>query len=236
MKNDDIWLVFGCSPFINKIKNKIPLLLKKYHSIGINCFPAYYPDCEYWLFNDAGVFTNLVKNNYNNQKLIVNKNLESELKALWINQHRYIIQDNFVIPPYYIFETVTDKPVFEKNGKLFGSYTSALHAINYAILENAKAVVLIGVDLSPSWDHFYDKRPVGKPKKELEVIKNHLNQFGSHIKIYKVNIKANLDVEYIRLNTLLSENFFEKFIAKMLHLWWKMIQKLKSFVNIYKFK
>ncbi|EKE03668.1 MAG: hypothetical protein ACD_20C00171G0003 [uncultured bacterium] len=203
MKKDDIWLIFGCSPFINVVKNKIPALLRQYHSIGINYFPVLFPDCEYWLFNDAGVFTNLVRNSYNNQKLIINKNLESELKTVWINKSNCIIQKESVINPHYIFETVIDKPVLGKNGKLFGSYTSALHAVNYAIVEGAPSAVLIGVDLNPFWSHFYDDKPIGKPLKEIDVIKEHLNQLGSHIKLYKANKNANLDIEYLDLDALI---------------------------------
>jgi hypothetical protein len=202
MKNEDLWLIFGCSPFINSVQGKIPELLKNYHSIGVNRFPAHYQDCEYWLFNDAGIFSIYVKPYYYNQKLIVNKKLDSELKTVWINQFRCIIQDKYVINPHYMFETVINEPVLENNGKLFGAGTSILHAVNYAILQGAKEAVLIGIDLDPDWHHFYTKKHETRRERDIKTIKNHLNQLGSHIKLYKANVQADLDIEYLDIELI----------------------------------
>lgn len=203
MKNDDLWLIFGCSPFIGKVKNIIPALLKKYHSVGVNYFPVFFPGCEYWLFNDSGIFSNLVVPNYSNQKLIINKNLESELKTVWINKNNCFIQNNFIIKPYYVFENVVDNPVLVQNGKLFGSYTSVLNAINYALIQNAKSVVLIGVDFNPSWKHFYFGKSVSKPLNELKFIKDQLIKFMPYLKLYNGNKYSALNLEYINIRKLL---------------------------------
>lgn len=195
------WIVYGCSPFIKSIEEKIPYLLKKYRSIGINVFPALFKGCEYWIFNDNGIFTNIVRKKYNGEKLVINKNLVPELKMEYFRSGQCIINDSFLIKPYYIFEGVNNITLSD-TGKLLYLNSSVLSAINFALVNGAKKVILAGIDLFPVWEHFYGERGKDKNPYYIELIRKKIELFKDYIDVLKLNKFANIDVDFIDIDIL----------------------------------
>ena len=52
LEYDKTLILFGRSSFINEIRNDIPELIKKYHTMGCNYFCESFPDVEYVVFYD----------------------------------------------------------------------------------------------------------------------------------------------------------------------------------------
>ncbi len=198
---EDIWIIFGCSPFISTIQNRVPDLLLQYSTIGINLFPLFFKGCGYWLFNDNGIFTNIVKKNYSREKLIVNRNLVPELKTEFFRKDQGIIGDIFTIEPYYVFEGIQEISQAD-TGKLFYSYSSVLSAMNYALIKGAKKIILAGIDLDNKWRHFYGYGTNVKSMKSISSVKSKIELFKAYTEVLKLNKNANIDVESVDIEKL----------------------------------
>jgi|GEM_PF-6770556 len=199
--NDFCWIVYGCSPFIRSIDEKIPYLLENYRSIGINVFPAMFKGCEYWIFNDNGIFTNIVRKNYHGEKLVMNKNLVPELKMKYFRSGQCVIGDSFLIKPHYVFEG-TDDVSLSDTGKLLYLNNSVLSALNFTLINGAEKVILAGVDLFPTWEHFYGGRGKDKNPCYIELIKKQIKLFCNYTDVFKLNKFANIDVDFINVDIL----------------------------------
>lgn len=203
------WLIFGCSPFVNEIKEEIPALLSKYKTIGLNLFPNFHKKCDYWMINDCGIIKNIVKKNYAEEKLIINEKIEDELlkdrKIIEYQEGRCFVEETPTQKRFF-YETFVeaDKPVLVKSGKLMFVHSVVLPAINYAILEKAEKIVLIGIDLKSDWKHFYGvQNNYNKPENHIKIIQESIKEFAKFAKIYKANPEANLDLEYKNIKELL---------------------------------
>ena len=57
LNKDNTAIIFGCSPFINKIsQDNINYLINNYYHIGINNFISLYPNIKNILYSDYGVY------------------------------------------------------------------------------------------------------------------------------------------------------------------------------------
>lgn len=183
-------LIFGSSPYINDIKDIIPQLQSKYTSIGMNIFPVVFPNVTYWNFNDYMTFTNIVKPNYNNQKIITNFDC---YKKEIINIPNIKVE--------YLYEA-SQKIQNTFNNKLFMERTSLFSSLNYAMLLGYKKIFLIGVDLDSNWDHFYGNQ-IRRSRNRILKIRDNLYKFKDYINIYKVNPNSDLEIEYKSIEQLL---------------------------------
>lgn len=171
---NNIWLIFGTSPYLYKIENKIPDLIKKYHTIGIN---KQYFNYEYIAFLDNQTFNEKLTS-----KLIINYQLTSTLKM-----KNDLIQDDWVIKPEYISNN--DYPI------------SLLLGIEFAIHKKADEIVIIASELKNNL-HFNSETEFSKTKKEINEINNYLKTFKEKVKITQIGDKNSLlNVEY-RTNSL----------------------------------
>jgi len=176
-------------------------LILKYTSIGLNLFPVFFKVCDYWLFNDNGIFTNIVRKNYSGEKLIINKNLESELKTYYFKSDQCIIGEGFSIKPHHIFEGISEISVYDSE-KLLYLNSSVLPAINYALVMGGKKVILAGIDLDSEWKHFYEGQRCQKQSNYIDRIKTQIELFRDYIEIIKLNKNANIDVNYVDIEEL----------------------------------
>jgi len=199
--NEGTWIVYGCSPFVCTVEGRIPYLLERYTSVGLNVFPSLFKKCEYWLFNDNGVFTNLVKKNYSGEKLVVNSKLLPEMKMFYFRPGQCVIKNSYIIKPHYIFEGVSEISQ-HRNGKLLYSNSSVLSAINFALVNGAKRVILVGIDLKSDWGHFYDGERSSKSSHYIEMIRNKILLFRRYIEVLKVNKAADIDIDYVDISEL----------------------------------
>ena len=96
MKINDTFLIFGRSPYLNTIKDKMPKLIAEYHTCGIN-----HPlnDYEFLCFGDSQTFN---KDTMQGYKLIVPSYLEDNLKMFEANKGNFIIGNDWLITPHYI--------------------------------------------------------------------------------------------------------------------------------------
>lgn len=186
-------IIFGSSPYINIIKDKISKIQKKWQTLGLNVFPAFYGNVNYWLWCDTNAFTSYIIEHYkpDKHKLIAEESVyKNEIKK-------------FNIAPYKIFKATRKFFKHQKENEYFVYKTSVHLAINFAIKEGFKNVVLIGVDLTTDWKHFYEKNKVRGANK-IASMRQYLYDFKKYINIYKVNPDSDLQLEKLDLNYLIN--------------------------------
>ena len=191
-------IIFGCSPFINKIsQDNINYLINNYYHIGINNFIHIYPNIKNILFSDYGVY-DWIKQCLNNQNIIISQTAY---------RHNFILENREKPKNIeYIFDARSE--IFHDLSKnmLCMYKTSALPAINYAYLKGYKNIVLCGVDLTENWNHFYSchdtSNDIIRSPKRIEKIRELLYQFKDYVNLYQLNPESDLDIEKINIGEL----------------------------------
>lgn len=187
-QKNDTCIIFGSSPFINIIgSKKINLLLNNYITFGVNNFPRIYNNVTYWIWSDYGAYKDSFQH-INNQKIITSKEV-------------YNREINNEIIPEYIFEGVGDIQ-HELNNRLCIFKTSAHPAINYAYLLGFKNIILVGIDLTSDWNHFYPYGNIKRTEKRIERIRNKLYEFKKYVNLYTLNKDSDLEIEKIKFEDL----------------------------------
>jgi len=193
-------ILFGRSPYINEIKNEIPLLIQKYHTMGCNYFCESFPDVEYVVFYDdiapkvkpeSTIITN-VKHYVDDTKVCYNlcrnhKNIEL-----------YTINKDF--------ESFTTG-----DSKLnFCIHTPSM-ALNWAYKKGFETVILAGIDLIKNTPHFdADTTPDATcpnfNDSAINRARRHLTEVASrYLKIYQLNPKSDIELEKITIKELLEQ-------------------------------
>ena len=191
-------IIFGCSPFINKISEyDINYLIENYYHIGINNFIQKYPNIKNILFSDYGVY-DWIAPKLNNQNIILSQTAY---------RHNFILENRDKPKNIeYIFDARSD--IFHDLSKnmLCMFKTSALPAINYAYLKGYKNIILCGVDLTENWNHFYSEQDTSndiiRAPKRIEKMRELLYQFKNYVSLYQLNPESDLNIEKITIGEL----------------------------------
>ncbi|OGI01487.1 MAG: hypothetical protein A2Y25_02045 [Candidatus Melainabacteria bacterium GWF2_37_15] len=158
--------IYGCSDSIRGLKKP------ESPSIGLNRFPVYYPDVDYWMFVDLDCFNGYVKDNYKDQKIVTQK------------YNFYFYMKYSGIKPHHIFEP---------NKDLIGSQTVATFALDYAIQLGYKKAILHGImdseyketDNMVEWKHFYDDKVLHIEKDRFDEMQRKIDSYKDRIEIIK---------------------------------------------------
>ena len=187
-------IIFGCSPFINKLNDKdIEYLIDNYYHIGINNFIDIYPNIKNILFSDYGVY-DWIAPKLNNQNIILSQTAY---------RHNFILENR-------------DKPknieyIFDARQEIFHDLsknilcmfkTSALPAINYAYLKGYKNIILCGVDLTENWNHFYEHNIINRTPRRINQMRELLYKFKDYVNLYQLNPESDLDIKKINIGDL----------------------------------
>lgn len=143
MKNDKEVIVYGCSPFINKVNDLIPILQDKYFGIGINRFSLYYPNIDLSFFYDTeGLesYRDMDKSTH----ILTQKVNEIKLKEYGFTNV------SLFTPAYHII----DNNAYNNILGIFGYSITCV--LNHCYKQGFKTVYLLGNDLTETWNHFYD--------------------------------------------------------------------------------
>lgn len=180
-------IIFGRSPFINEIRDEIPLLIKKHTTMGINYVCNTFPDVDYVMYYDN------IRPNVKNSTIITSfKNAEKENADL-IYAHKYELYN------------------IRRNGDTFSEEPTFLHfcvhtpsmALNWAYLKGYKDVVLAGIDLIPNTLHFDENKPIFE-EKTIITARNHLENVATkYLNIYQLNPNSDLKLPKISMEELL---------------------------------
>lgn len=186
-------IIFGCSPFINKIsQDNINYLIDNYYHIGLNYFITKYPNVKNILYYDGGCYKN-IKAHITNQNIIVSKfafNIDSKTEPVPQNK-LYVFDKSIEI----IHDINLHKLGFNKN--------SCHPAINYAYLQGYKNIILCGIDLTSDWGHFYDNGLNQiQSERYINRVRNYLYQFKNYVNLYQLNPESDLDIEKINIGDL----------------------------------
>lgn len=191
-------IIFGCSPFINKMSQyNINYLIENYYHIGINNFIQKYPNIKNILFSDYSTY-DWIKPYLNNQNIIISQTAYHHNFKLENREKPKNIE--------YIFDARSE--IFHDLSKnmLCMFKTSALPAINYAYLKGYKNIILCGVDLTENWNHFYSEQYSGndiiRTPKRIKKMRELLYQFKDYINLYQLNSESDLDIKKINIGEL----------------------------------
>jgi hypothetical protein len=191
---DDV-IIFGCSPFVNEIKEDIPKLQEKYTTIGINMFPVYYPNVNHWFFyDDQGI--DILKEHYKGQKIHTREALMGHLDLLNIT--------NFEC--FKPTEGYIDKE--NENSLLFVNYTISL-VVHWCIRKGFKNIYFIGIDMdSEDWFHFFepDYARFSHHRYQKQTMK-WIYDLQEYINIYQVNPSNTLKLPKKNIKDLLNARY-----------------------------
>lgn len=194
---DDTLILFGRSPFINKIAEYIPDLCKKYHTMGCNYFCNSFPMVEYVIFYD-----DICPDITENQTIVTNicyLRKQSNCRKLLENHEKkelFVIHKNF-------------KDFAPDSGSLnFCIHTPSI-AFDWANKKGFKNVIIAGIDLTFENQHFdYKTTPDqnGHTFKDHSLIaaRKHLKDVaGKYLNIYQLNPNNDLPIPKINITDLL---------------------------------
>lgn len=196
MRNNTL-ILFGRSPFINKISKDIPELCKKYHTMGCNYFCNTFPMVEYVVFHDD--ISPDVRENSTIVTNILYLRKKSNCRELLENHAK---KELFVI---------------HKNSKKFAEDATSLNfcihtpsmAFDWAYKKGFKNVILAGIDLNSDNRHFdYKTTPDANghtfQEKSLLKAREHIyNVAAKALNIYQLNPSSDLKIPKINIADLL---------------------------------
>ena len=196
---DKTLILFGRSPFINKIAEYIPELCKKYHTMGCNYFVNTFPMVEYVIFYD-----DIVPEVAENTKIITSVGY-------------YYDRDKKC---YNLLRTHGNCELYKikKDCEHFSKKPNTLHmcihtpslALNWAWLKGFKNVIIAGIDLTLENREHFDKDHTPDPssndfnKSAIDIARNHLcNIAQKHLQVFQLNPESDLKLPKVNIADLL---------------------------------
>ena len=194
-------ILFGRSPFINEIKDDIPKLIAKYHTMGCNYFVDTFPEVEYCIFYD-----DIVPKVTNKTKIITNirhfKEPRKKSQKLCIAHQQQA--------EFYEIITHQRTQFSNKAGRLHFYLHTPSMALNWAWQKGFKTVVIAGIDLTLAHPQHFDCDHT--PDQDSFTLKDstvmnsrwHLeNTASKYLKLYQLNPKSTMNLEKISMEELL---------------------------------
>ena len=193
MNIKDTIILLGDSPFLKEVENKLPYVLNKYYSIGINSIILKYKT-TYNIFTDIYMaqFTNIYKDINTICPAYVGDLVQKENKEL-INTFSFNVRTN------------TEKDIVRKDSLAWCGFTHD-YALSYCIMKGWKNVVLIGVSDFIEGTHYSRQDATFTYSEKLKVqSKKFIEEFCSKkITIKTCNPNSYLSVPYISIDELLN--------------------------------
>lgn len=196
---DNTLILFGRSPFINEIAKQIPLLCKKYHTMGCNYFCETFPEVEYVIFYD-----DIVPHVKPHHKIITN------IKYWQYSKYKcHKLLEGHANKSVYIINKKDD--CFTENSlKLnFCIHTPSM-ALNWAYLKGFKNVIIAGIDLTLENNEHFDKNST--PDRDghdfntiaIKKARDHLeNVSRRYLNVYQLNPNNDIKIPKVRIEDLL---------------------------------
>lgn len=179
---EDTLILFGRSPFINKIRDKIPYLISKYHTMGCNTFCESFPDVEYVIFYDdiaPKVKDSIIITDIKNKDRNAHDLLQTHKHELYI-----VNKDDWFFSK-------------EKSTLNLCVHTPSM-ALNWAYQKGFKNVVIAGIDLIPDTKHFDSEKKIF-PQEAINQARRHLTKIATqYLNIYQLNPDSDLDLPKIQ--------------------------------------
>lgn len=184
-------IIVGDSPFLKEVEDKVPYVLDRYYSIGINSVISKFKTSAH-AFQDMQV------------ALLTSK--FSDIKAITISAHGALVKkDNKEFFNSYSFDVNnnTERDII-KDGKLAWCGFTHDYAISYCILKGYKDIVLLGSADFEKGGHYSNVREF----KYSEVLKENSKKFienfcSKRANIYTCNPDSILSVKRISVDDLL---------------------------------
>ena len=191
LKRDDTLILFGRSPFINQIKDYIPVLIKNWHTMGINYFCNTFPDVEYVLFYDD------IVPDVANSTIITDK-------QNWENESRKSYQLCRSYPKIELYKIQEKRNRFsEEEGVLSYCAHSPSIALDWAYQKGFNNIILAGIDLVRGTKHF-DSEDYIFGEYAIQAARSHLENIATrYLNIFQLNPDSDLRLKKIEINDLL---------------------------------
>ena len=194
---DDTLILFGRSPFINKIADYIPELCKKYHTMGCNYFSNTFPMVEYVIFYD-----DICPKVQENSIIITN------ILYLRKKSNCRELLENHEKKELFVFHKNSKSFAPDENTLYFCIHTPSL-ALNWAYKKGFKNVILAGIDLTLQNQHFdYKMTPdqnghTFNDSSLLNARKHLYNIAQKHLNIYQLNPDSDLEIPKLKIADLI---------------------------------
>lgn len=198
MNYENTLVLFGRSPYVNKIKQYMPKICEKWHTMGVNNFCDTFPKVESVVFNDdiCPSFTkkHLVITNIANSSC---KRKAGEKLTTHLNKELF-----YCVPSKHFQLDITQR-------KLSFFFHTPSIALNWAYLMGFENVVLIGIDLINDTDHFnyeqvHDLKTCHWDENKLQEAREHLEMInGKYLNLYQVTKGNEINLPKLKIGDLI---------------------------------
>ncbi len=186
---EDTIVILGDSPFLQDIESRIPLILNKYTSIGINTILSRYKT-TYHAYIHYGMV------HYTNDR--------HEIGIICPNYlSDRVRKDNVEYFDIFQFNIFKDKEIYQDGKLAWGGYTHD-YAVSYCIHKGWKNVILLGAADFVKGEHY--SRPdkfIFSNKTKADSLR-FLKFCNKKANIYTCNPESELEINKIDINMLLS--------------------------------
>lgn len=193
-KNDNEIILFGRNMFINEVREFIPSLIDKFHTIACNQFVNSFENVENVIFFDDIAPIKSVKPHHNiitDIRLIRNKNARC---YEWLKKHQK--------KELYLID---HQQYFSRSGRhlAFFFHTPSM-ALNWCYQKGFKTVYLCGVEISEDTRHFdVNYNACWTDRKRLQARKILEKEYTKHLNIIQLDKKSTLDLKKTDIKELL---------------------------------
>lgn len=191
---DETLILFGRSPFILQIKDFIPLLCERYHTMGCNYFCESFKEVENVIFYD-----DLVPKVQPYHRIITNIDYyNNELSNCYSLLHNHQNKELYKIFRAYDFS--------KKPDTLHMCMHTPSLALNWAWLKGFKNIVLAGIDLNIDIkEHFDSEQNCTLNQSAMRLARYHIEKVAQNfLNIYQLNIESTIKIPKLEISKLVN--------------------------------
>ena len=210
----DTLKLFWRSPFINEIKEQVPLLIEKYHTMGCNFFCETFPEVEYVIFTDD------IAPKVKNSTIVT-------WRGYFTEEHRLAHQTYPDYPKkdlYSCTEKIAYYPICKDKKFLYNFVHTPTMAFNWAYHNGFRNVVLAGIDLNfneadetgkiklSHFDNSNDENRYGEKAKKpgaftktyIKLARRHIMDVNEdYLNVFQLNPNNDIDIPKVSMSELL---------------------------------
>lgn len=178
MKNNCI--IFGRSPYINTIRDKIPSLQERYDCIGINSFPVSFPNCPYWGIHDLVGLRHL-------KEFEEKWGKPYEGLLLTQQQHQKTVESIGKFNCWY-YTPALRAIVIDLESHLVGFSEITLSCVlNWCLKQGYTNIYLAGHSLTNKWDYFDSPNVFRQCDSKIYNARSYIYDMAKFVNIYQLD-------------------------------------------------
>ena len=178
-------IILGRSPFVEKVKDSLPKLIKRYFTVGINQIVDVYPEVDVAFFFDKQDL-----NIYKNNRIVINESNVNPKISSSLNIETFSHQGANIS--------------LDKNTNVVGfSELSITSCLNWCYKQGFTTAYLIGHDLNyGQWEYSYSGKILNPAEFKIKKARDFIYKMNRFMNIYQVNPDSDMALVHIPIELL----------------------------------